>query len=166
MCAMTPRQRVITALNRQVPDRVPFELSFGSFTPALLDTFIAKTGAEDPAEYWNYPVRSVAHRGRPQHELWRTYAAYYPDEMPVGTALSPFGVAAVPGSFLHFTSKVHPLRQATTLEEAVDYPLPDPANPARHAHLKTAVAYCSPRPTSSNPMCRGRTWWLFSPRSR
>ena len=43
------------------------------------------------------------------------------------------------GSTEHFQRKLYPLRDATRVEEAVDYPLPDPANPARHAHLKPAT---------------------------
>jgi uroporphyrinogen decarboxylase len=140
MSTMTPRQRVITALNREVPDCVPFELSYGSFTPALMDRFVAETGAEDPAEYWNYPVRSVMHRPAPAFKLWRTYASYYPEQLQPGATISPFGVVRTLGSTEHFTRQIHPLRRATRVEEAADYPLPDPLNPARYAHLKRAVA--------------------------
>ena len=140
MSVMTPRQRVITALNREVPDRVPFELSYGSFTPSLMDRFVAETGADDPAEYWNYPVRSVMHRPAPAFRLWRTYAPYYPDRLPAGATIGQFGVVYVPGSTEHFVRQIHPLKDATSVEEVADYPLPDPLNPARYAHLKSAVA--------------------------
>jgi uroporphyrinogen decarboxylase len=100
---MTPRQRVITALNREVPDRVPFELSYGSFTPSLMDTFVAQTGAEDPAEYWDYPVRSVMHRHAQAFRLWRTYARYYPEHLAAGATISSFGVVHLRGSTEHFT---------------------------------------------------------------
>ena len=136
---MTPRERVLTALNRQVPDRVPFELSFGAFAPALLDTFVRKTGALDPAEYWNFPVRSVCFRAEPKHVLWRRYASYYPAELPVGANISPFGVVESPGSTEHFVKFTHPLQTATNDDEVVAYPFPDPAEPAFYAHLKGAV---------------------------
>jgi uroporphyrinogen decarboxylase len=139
MPAMTPRQRVLAALSRQVPDRVPFELFLG-LTPALMETFVAETGSQDPADYWDAPVRSVRHRPPPASDLWRTYAAYYPDHLPPGTTISPFGVARTPGSTHHFVRKIHPLRGAKAVEEVVDYPLPDPAHPARYAHLGSETA--------------------------
>ena len=136
--SLTPRQRVITALNREEPDRVPFELFLG-LSPSLLETFVARTGHLDPAEHWNAPVRSVAHRPAPAHELWRTYAGYYPEQLPAGTSISAFGVAHTYGSAEHFVRKLCPLRNATRVEEAVDYPLPDPTDPARYAHLGPAT---------------------------
>ncbi len=139
MSDMTPRERVLTALSRQVPDRVPFELSYGAFTPALMDTFVRETGALDPAEYWSFPVRSVSFRTEPQHELWRRYAPYYSKELPVGTTISTFGVAESPGSTEHFVKFIHPLQGATTEHEMVEYPFPDPADAALHGHLKDAV---------------------------
>jgi len=56
---MTPRQRVLTALSRKKPDRVPREISWGAFTPALMRVFREKTGTDDPAEYFNFEVRPV-----------------------------------------------------------------------------------------------------------
>jgi uroporphyrinogen decarboxylase len=138
MTSFTPRQRVLTALNREEPDRVPFELFLG-LTPSLMETFVAKTGHLDPAEYWNAPVRSVAHRPTPEFELWRTYARYYPEQLPAGSSISSFGVVGTYGSTEHFRRKLCPLKDATRVEEAVDYPLPDPTNPARYAHLKPAM---------------------------
>ncbi|MBN1315066.1 MAG: hypothetical protein JXA42_06345 [Anaerolineales bacterium] len=138
MASMTPRQRVLTALNRQEPDRVPFELFLG-LTPALLDVFVARTGELDPDAYWNVPVRSVSFRTPPTFELWRRYADYYPPELPAGARITPFGVALVHGSVEHFVHQIYPLMNATRLEEFLDYPLPDPQEPARHAHLKKAV---------------------------
>jgi uroporphyrinogen decarboxylase len=100
---------------------------------------VARTGHLDPAEYWQAPVRSVAHRVAPAHELWRTYAAFYPEQLPAGTGISAFGVAHTYGSAEHFVRKLNPLKTATRVEEAVDYPLPDPTDPARHAHLGPAT---------------------------
>ena len=136
--SLTPRQRVIAALNREEPDRVPFELFLG-LSPSLLETFVARTGHLDPAEYWHAPVRSVSHRPPPAFGLWRTYAAYYPEQLPAGTSISTFGVAHTYGSTEHFVRKQSPLRNATRVEEAVDFPLPDAADPARHAHLEPAT---------------------------
>ena len=131
---------MLTALNRETPDRVPFELSYGSFTPSLMDTYVAKTGDQNPEAYWNYPIRSVMFRPTPAFRLWRTYAAYYPDELPVGATINQFGVVKVFGSTEHFGRGLYPLKDAATVDEIAGYPLPDPHNPARHVHLKSAVA--------------------------
>jgi uroporphyrinogen decarboxylase len=135
MPSLTPRQRVIVALNREEPDRVPFELFLG-LTPSLLEVFVARTGHLDPAEYWNAPVRSVSHRSAPPFELWRIYSRYYPEHLPAGSTITPFGVVLALGSTEHFVRQLFPLRNATKVEDVVDYPLPDPTNLARYAHLK------------------------------
>lgn len=135
----TPRDTVLAALRHQTPDHVPYEIPYGSFTPALFDVFVAETGATDPAEYFRYPLRPVQLRAPTQTDLWRTYARYYARELPVGTTISAWGVAETPGSLAHFVDAIHPLRNATTVEQIVDYPMPDPATPAYHAHLKNAV---------------------------
>jgi uroporphyrinogen decarboxylase len=48
-------------------------------------------------------------------------------------------VAHTYGSAQHFVRKLNPLKDATRVEEAVDYPLPDPTDPARYAHLGRAT---------------------------
>lgn len=47
----SPRERVLTALKRNgTPDRTPFEISWGAFTPLLMKTYREKTGSELPPE--------------------------------------------------------------------------------------------------------------------
>jgi uroporphyrinogen decarboxylase len=104
-----------------------------------METFVVETGHIDPAEYWCVPVRSVAHRPAPEFDLWRTYAGYYPEQLPRGSTISSFGVVRTYGSLEHFQRKLHPLREATRVDQFVDYPLPDPADPARYAHLAAAT---------------------------
>ncbi|MCC7354977.1 MAG: hypothetical protein IT330_14630 [Anaerolineae bacterium] len=136
MSTMTPRQRVLATLRREEPDRVPRELVFGYFTPALMEIFREKTGAEDPAEYWNFEVRPVSFR--------------YPDPaprilellgpLPPGATVDAWGIGTVPGSFYHFWRFVHPLASATTAREMIDYPLPDLQSPPAWQHLGAEVA--------------------------
>jgi uroporphyrinogen decarboxylase len=136
---MNPRQRVLAAMRREVPDRVPYGLSF---TPPMMQVFWEKTGADNPAEYWHFDARSVGFYG-PQ--AGAGYAAdftqrYYPEGLPPWTTLDEWGVAQVPGSLYHFTKMVHPLRQASTVEEIVDYPLPDYTRAECWQHLEGEVA--------------------------
>ena len=42
------------------PDRVPFEISWGAFTPGLMEVYKQRTGSTlDPAEYFDFDVRLV-----------------------------------------------------------------------------------------------------------
>ena len=116
---MNPRERVLTTLRREQPDRVPFALSL---TPPMMALFQAKTGADDPAEYWDFDIRWI---GFQDPDPPADYSAYYPDPLPKGTYLDVWGIANVPGSMYHFTKMVPPLAPATTVAEIAAYPLPD-----------------------------------------
>ena len=118
---MTPRQRVLAALRREEPDRVPRELSFGAFTPALMQVFRERTGYVDPAEYWNFEVRPVNFR---HPDPLPSHKARFPS-LPEGAFLDAWGMVSVPGSSWHFVRYLHPLGAASTPQEIVDYPLPD-----------------------------------------
>lgn len=63
---MTPRERVLRAIRREVPDRVPKEMGF---TPAAYDRFVKETGHTDPAEYFGMETRYV---GFVRHANYRT----------------------------------------------------------------------------------------------
>ena len=58
---MNSRERVLTALTRTgKPDRTPFEISWGAFTPMLMKTYREKTRSDlSPDEYFNFDTRSV-----------------------------------------------------------------------------------------------------------
>jgi len=53
---MRPRDRVLTALRRQVPDRVPV---FMRMTPPVLAALKARTGFDSPEEYFDFEIRPV-----------------------------------------------------------------------------------------------------------
>jgi len=58
---MEPRVKVLSALKRKgKPDRVPFKISFGAFTPRLMKVYIEKTGSTlPPEEYYNFDTLNV-----------------------------------------------------------------------------------------------------------
>ena len=130
---MTPRERLLTAMRREVPDRVPAELWF---TPALADLFKQKTGADDPYEYWGFEERKISFRS-PSEKA--DYSAYYPDGLPTGNEINDFGTAQVPSGYFHFTGLVHPLQRAGNLKEIEQYPLPDYTRPECWRHLAPEV---------------------------
>ena len=89
---MTPRERVLIAMRRGVPDRVPYELHF---TPPMLELFQQKTGATDPATYWTFAERWVGF-DRPSTVV--DYTAYYPEGLSAGATINEWGIAETPGS--------------------------------------------------------------------
>lgn len=131
MQTMSPRQRVLTALRREQPDRVPRELSFGAFTPALMKVFQEKTGTTDPAEYFNFEVRSISFQS-PQERL--DFSHYY-DNLPTNTVIDDWGVARVPGTFYHFEHLLHPMAKLRSVREIEEYPLPNYLSSSCHSHL-------------------------------
>ncbi len=133
MEAMSPRERVLAAMGRRVPDKVP---KTAGFTPAIREKFEQATGATDPAAYFGFEVRGVGFQG--PREI-PDFSAYYPGGLPEGTSVSEYGTARVPGTFHHFTRLRHPLKDATTLDELKSYPWPDFTPVYRHEHLEASV---------------------------
>jgi uroporphyrinogen decarboxylase len=133
MDKLTPRQRVLTAVNRQKPDKVPKDISWG-LTPVVMDMFRKQTGKEDPEKYFDIEVRFVGLDIPPElvesenHKRRDLYRRYYPDlpaEIYAKTEVTEWGTAQVPGSFFHFVRLVAPLRSARTVEAITSFPLPD-----------------------------------------
>jgi hypothetical protein len=56
-----------------------------------------------------------------------------------GSSVDAFGVASLPGSSFHFVRYVHPLAAAATLNEFVDYPLPDVSAAEYWGHLEPQI---------------------------
>lgn len=71
----SPRERVLTALKRNgTPDRTPFEISWGAFTPLLMKTYREKTGSElPPEEYFDFDTRSVFPGPHPAQNRFYTF---------------------------------------------------------------------------------------------
>ena len=86
-----------------------------------MKVFREKTGAEDPAEHFNFDVREVAFRYPPP----LPWHVEHLGNLPPGASIDPFGVGMVPGSLWHFYDYVHPLAAASSAHDFVDYPLPD-----------------------------------------
>jgi len=116
---MSPRERVIKALSREIPDRVPFEFSF---TPYLQEIFKQKTGADDPREYFGMEIRHVSLKPT---RIKQDFSAYISEESSEISSIDEYGVGRIKGSTYHFTRMVHPLRKLSRREELEKYPFPD-----------------------------------------
>jgi uroporphyrinogen decarboxylase len=142
---MNHRENLLSALRRENPKYVPFELRF---TPSMQALFKEKTGADDPAEYWDFDYRTI-YFPRPTTQI--DYSPYSPDDLPEDTWVDDWGIGHVPGSMYHFSKMIHPLQSANTVETILAYPLPDyrqkecwqsiePAITAYHARGYAAIA--------------------------
>ena len=153
---MTPRQRVLAAMRRQEPDRVPFGF-FCGFTPGALATFRANAGDADPNDYFGTDGRDVAF-GMPSN--LPDYSRYYANKnLPPGTSIGPYGAHA-PGSIAHFTRYIAPLSDITGPEALVDYPLPDFTRPECWQHLagQTAAWHAKGQPVYGWVACTLFEW--------
>ena len=87
----SPRERVLTALKRNgTPDRTPFEISWGAFTPLLMKTYREKTGSElPPEEYFDFDTRSVF----PGPTRLRTdFTRFFPDGVEPEASFDEWGI--------------------------------------------------------------------------
>jgi uroporphyrinogen decarboxylase len=143
MNELTPRERILKAVNRQKPDKVPKDIAWG-FTPAVMDTFREQTGRDDPEEYFGVEIRFVETGLPPEreaaHAAYRreVFGKYYPG-LPAAATITEWGTAHLPGTFYHFTQMVPPLRDAATLRELEEFPLPTFDEPWRDAHARTHI---------------------------
>jgi len=131
---MSPRERVLTAMRRRVPDRVPKEWSF---TPAVQEEFERQTGATNAAEFFGFERRGVGFRGP---EQLPDFSPWFPEGRPEGTTFNEYGSGHPPAGFYHFTGRIYPLERARTVEDLEAFPWPDYTPAWRHEHLERQVA--------------------------
>lgn len=134
MAAMTPRERVITALNRRVPDRVP---KYATFTPHQLEQVRQRTGYDDPADAFGFEVRSVRCNDPEQQP---DFSHYLSPDLPPGTTSDEWGQTEKPSIFYHFTEFVYPMASLTSVGELDSWPFPDFTSPSRFAGVPEQVA--------------------------
>lgn len=122
---MTPRERVLTAMRRTgKPDRVPFEISWGAFTPGLMEVYRQRTGsAKDPAEYFDFDTRLV---NIDPTRRKRDFSGWFKETTPPNTLWDEWGYGALRGSVEHFLEyRYHPLAGCTTVEQVLEFDWPD-----------------------------------------
>jgi uroporphyrinogen decarboxylase len=157
MIPLSSRDRVLTALSRGLPDRVPKDLSWG-LTPAGLREFQQRTGVEDPNDYFNVDVRiavlgkeieseivkfNLAPEGSARREaldqaLLERFSPYV-GNLSAGSEITEWGVGYVPGSTYHLASIVHPMRDFSQPDALDAYPFPCFDEPWRRDAFKEQV---------------------------
>jgi len=141
---MNHRERVLATLDHREPDRVP---RYAGLDAEVIDEFRLKTGADDPAEYWDWDIRSVGFMPPdPLPDLKARFERYlrhvehewlldwehrtYPPE---------WGVATRPAHMLSLAAPVSPMTTFTSVKELEEYPFPDYLGEWRHDHLEAQV---------------------------
>jgi len=150
--ALTPRQRVLTALSHEEPDRVPIVIGTSNTTTLKILPYRrlkALLGIQAPDNYiYDWPELGSAALDETTLERLHGDARGVLDRLPgqvyarnrSRAAHTPFiddwgsgQVEIEPG--LWFPG-IHPMSEATTLEEIERYPWPDMDDPSRVAHVR------------------------------
>ena len=133
---MIPRERFLTALRREVPDRVP--MGMVHFNREAGRLFKERTGTDNFAEYFGveYDYESVGFKGSNIDP--KMYARFHKD-LPESARFNEWGTAFVVGSDPAFDRHIAPLTDIKSIKELEDYPLSDLAADYRHKHLEEEV---------------------------
>ncbi len=121
---MNSRTRVLEAMHRRKPDRVPFALT--DFTPVQLDVFRKKTGAVNPLEYFGVDIRGDCIEPT-RHQVDFTK---YHSQLPPNATVDEWGIGHLPtesgrAEHSHLEGFLYPMLKLTSEQDALDYPLPD-----------------------------------------
>ena len=132
---MTPRERVLTALKRTgKPDKTPFEISWGTFTPRLMKTYRDKTGSElCPEEYYDFDIRYVLPDPTKQKKDFTQF--FKEGVLEKNTSFDEWGIGSVPTLYEIPDYRYHPLKGMSTVEEINNYPWPDMGEAYRYEEV-------------------------------
>lgn len=157
---MNHRERILAALRRQQPDRIPIGIHFAA---AKYEEFVARTGQTDTAAYFDLDYRHVPVKPpRRLPDYSRYFASRVPDwpDMaapdfglrpfrgspsyfimgPQHTALNEWGEYRVYGDDEDYHKKTYPLDGPDcTIADVEAYPLPDLAEDYRYEGIGAAI---------------------------
>ncbi len=136
---MTPHERVLTTLrHHKPPDRVPFEISWGAFTPALMQIYREQTKTDlPPEEYFDFDIRPVTIHPSGKNT---DFLAYISGEIPPETSFDEWGIGRVPGKLEHFSElKFHPLANCQSVTEIENFPWADIDADYRYENLHAII---------------------------
>jgi uroporphyrinogen decarboxylase len=120
-----------------LPDRIPFEISFGAFTPLLMKTFREKTGSDlPPEEYFDFDTRFVLPGPT---RMMTDFSTYYPT-LESGVSFSEWGVGAMPTRFEIPDYKYHPLETMESVDQINRFAWPDLGEDYRYVNVVPQVA--------------------------
>ena len=139
MPEMTPRERVLTACRRGVPDRVPRHMSFEhGFAPVVREN-LAKEHPEldvdtlDVAAHFRCDPRWV---GLAATTAKPDYSKYF--DRP-NVTWDDWGCGRIWDETRHYAEYLYPLERAETIDAIEEYPWPDLLEDYRYASLASAA---------------------------
>ncbi len=177
--AMSSKERVISVLNHEVPDRVPIVIGVSNATGIKMSTYQGIKAMENiqaPDEYiYQWPELGTARIDEATMQRLHADVRGIRDIHPAETlernqnreAHSPFidswGCGQMEVSPGEWFPGIHPLKEATTIQEIEDYPgWPDMTDPSRISHVREAAAALA----EANEYAIMATPWLLFPLER
>lgn len=176
--ALTPRERVLAAINHEEPDRVPIVIGASNATGIKMPAYRRLKqllGYEAEERYiYDWPELGTALVDEPVLERLRADVRGVLDRFPAFVyernrnrpPHSPFiddwGSGQIEIEPEVWFPGVHPLAQATTIEEIENYPWPDMDDPSRVAHVREQAR----RLKEENRYAIMGTPWLLFPFER
>ena len=175
---MTPRQRVLAAINHEEPDRVPLVLGISNATGIKMKTYRRiknLLGIDAPDEYlYHWPELGTAKldettlrrlhsdvRGVRDREP-ASILARNRERVPHAPYFDSWGSGSreiAPGEWY---PAIHPLAEATTIEEIEAYPWPEMSDPSRIEHVGERARQLA----QENEYAIMATPWLLFPLER
>jgi uroporphyrinogen decarboxylase len=136
---MTSRERLLAAMSRQTPDRVPRDLP--GFTPISWETYVRNAGGQDPMEYFKIDHRGLAFAPSVQKTDYTPYfqgRGYDLGRMRI----DEFGVGYLRSEHTswHYEHFLSPLKESSNLNDFADFPLPDDDAAYRSDHWAAVSA--------------------------
>ena len=128
---MTSLQRIIAAINRKAPDKVPVTLAYGH-----IDGLCRERGKKEFVGKFRQDEVAVGFRGRAIDRA--AFAPYLPN-IPPEANINEWGVASVRSSTGASTANISPLARLHSVSELEKYPFPDMMHPERHSHLEATI---------------------------
>lgn len=176
--SMSPRERVLAAINHVEPDRVPIVIGASNATSMKMKPYRSlKTllGIQAPDRYlYDWPELGTAAPDEGTLQRLRSDVRGVHDRLPAETyrrnrarpAHAPFiddwgsgQIESEPGMWF---PGVHPLSEAQAIEEIENYPWPDMDDPTRVAHVRERAR----RLAQENQHAILATPWLLFPLER
>jgi uroporphyrinogen decarboxylase len=156
MYEMEPRERILCAMRRQVPDRVPRE---AVFTLPVEEEFRLRTYMSDYETYFGMDRRWLTFR-RPQPAT--DFSPYLKGvRIPERAFTDEWGNLMVKGPGYRTTDYVYPMRNLKTPADVAEYPFPDFRRDECHTHLDAEVKSLHDRGLAAT----GDLWGTFFEKS-
>jgi len=115
---MNSRERVLTAIARKEPDRVPIYLWL---TPHLIERLEKERGVKNYEDYLKMDIRFVDFLAS---TVEKDYGAYTKD-FHAQTTVDDWGCGTYPVGYYHFTKAQNPMKGFRTIKDIENYPFPE-----------------------------------------